>query len=77
MAIRTYKTYTQSFSGDAPTLSDYNSFLEQISNDIASSKLALINSSTNDTFQSGHMYNISNNYYMSLYTGNETVLVEV
>ena len=39
--------------------------------------LALINSSTNDTFQSGHIYNISNNYYMSLYTGNETVLVEV
>lgn len=39
--------------------------------------LALINSSTNDTFQSGHIYNISHNYYMSLYTGNETVLVEV
>ena len=39
--------------------------------------LALINSSTEDTFQSGHIYNISNNYYMSLYTGNETVLVEV
>lgn len=39
--------------------------------------LALINSSTNDTFQSGHIYNISNNYYMSLYAGNETVLVEV
>ncbi len=39
--------------------------------------LALINSSTNDTFQSGHIYNISNNYYMSLYTGNQTVLVEV
>lgn len=39
--------------------------------------LALINSSTKDTFQSGHIYNISNNYYMSLYTGNETVLVEV
>ena len=39
--------------------------------------LALINSSTTDTFQSGHIYNISNNYYMSLYTGNETVLVEV
>ena len=39
--------------------------------------LALINSSTNDTFQSGHIYNISNNYYMSLYTGNYTVLVEV
>lgn len=39
--------------------------------------LALINSSTNDTFQSGHIYNISNNYYMSLYKGNETVLVEV
>ena len=39
--------------------------------------LALINSSTNNTFQSGHIYNISNNYYMSLYTGNETVLVEV
>lgn len=39
--------------------------------------LALINSSTEDTFQSGHIYNISNNYYMSLYTGNHTVLVEV
>lgn len=39
--------------------------------------LALINSSTDDTFQSGHIYNISNNYYMSLYTGNHTVLVEV
>ena len=39
--------------------------------------LALINSSTNDTFQSGHIYNISNNYYMSLYTGNQTVVVEV
>lgn len=39
--------------------------------------VALINSSTNDTFQSGHIYNISNNYYMSLYTGNHTVLVEV
>lgn len=39
--------------------------------------LALINSSTKDTFQSGHIYNISNNYYMSLYTGNQTVLVEV
>lgn len=39
--------------------------------------LALINSSTKDTFQSGHIYNISNNYYMSLYTGNHTVLVEV
>ena len=38
MAIRTYKTYTQSFSGDTPTLSDYNSFLEKISNDITSSK---------------------------------------
>ena len=39
--------------------------------------LALINSSTENTFQSGHIYNVSNNYYMSLYTGNETVLVEV
>ena len=39
--------------------------------------LALINSSTKDTFQSGHIYNISNNYYMSLYTGNQTVFVEV
>lgn len=39
--------------------------------------LALINSSTKDTFQSGHIYNISNNYYMSLYTGNETVVLEV
>lgn len=39
--------------------------------------LALINSSIKDTFQSGHIYNISNNYYMSLYTGNESVLVEV
>lgn len=39
--------------------------------------LTLINSSTNDTFLGGHIYNISNNYYMSLYTGNQTVLVEV
>ena len=39
--------------------------------------VALINSSTDNTFQSGHIYNISNNYYMSLYTGNHTVLVEV
>lgn len=44
---------------------------------LTNSYLALINSSTKDTFQSGHIYNISNNYYMSLYTGNETVLVEV
>ena len=42
MAIRTYKTYSQSFSGDAPTLSDYNSFLEQISNDITSSKCGVL-----------------------------------
>lgn len=42
MAIRTYKTYTQSFSGDAPTLSDYNAFLEQISNDITSSKCGVL-----------------------------------
>ena len=42
MAIRTYKTYTQSFSGGAPTLSDYNSFLEQISNDIISSKCGVL-----------------------------------
>ena len=44
---------------------------------LINSYLALINSSTNDTFQSGHIYNISNNYYMSLYTGNHTVLVEI
>ena len=44
---------------------------------LINSYLALINSSTKDTFQSGHIYNISNNYYMSLYTGNQTVLVEV
>ena len=44
---------------------------------LINSYLALINSSTNDTFQSGHIYNISNNYYMSLYTGNHTVMVEV
>lgn len=42
MAIRTYKTYTQSFSGDTPTLSDYNAFLEQISNDIISSKCGVL-----------------------------------
>ena len=42
MTIRTYKTYTQSFSGDAPTLSDYNSFLEKISNDITSSKCGVL-----------------------------------
>ena len=42
MAIRTYKTYTQSFSGDAPTLSDYNAFLEKISNDITSSKCGVL-----------------------------------
>ena len=42
MTIRTYKTYSQSFSGDAPTLSDYNSFLEKISNDITSSKCGVL-----------------------------------
>lgn len=39
--------------------------------------LALIHEDVDNTFQSGHIYNISNNYYMSLYTGNHTVLVEV
>ena len=42
MAIRTYKTYTQSFSGDTPTLSDYNAFLEKISTDITSSKCGVL-----------------------------------
>lgn len=42
MAIRTYKTYSQSFSGDTPTLSDYNAFLEKISNDITSSNCGVL-----------------------------------
>ena len=65
----------------APLLSSNNVALLPLcdahSTKLINSYLALINSSTNDTFQSGHIYNISNNYYMSLYTGNHTVLVEV
>ena len=65
----------------APLLSSNNVALLPLcdahSTKLINGYLALINSSTNDTFQSGHIYNISNNYYMSLYTGNHTVLVEV
>ena len=65
----------------APLLSANNvallSLCDAHSTTLTNGYLALINSSTNDTFQSGHIYNISNNYYMSLYTGNHTVLVEV
>ena len=65
----------------APLLSANNVALSPLcdahSTTLTNGYLALINSSTNDTFQSGHIYNISNNYYMSLYTGNHTVLVEV
>lgn len=65
----------------APLLSANNVALSPLcdahSTALINGYLALINSSTNDTFQSGHIYNISNNYYMSLYTGNQTVLVEV
>lgn len=65
----------------APLLSANNVALSPLcdahSTTLINGYLALINSSTNDTFQSGHIYNISNNYYMSLYTGNYTVLVEV
>ena len=65
----------------APLLSANNVALSPLcdahSTNLINGYLALINSSTNDTFQSGHIYNISNNYYMSLYTGNHTVLVEV
>ena len=65
----------------APLLSSNNVALLPLcdahSPKLTNAYLALINSSTNDTFQSGHIYNISNNYYMSLYTGNHTVLVEV
>ena len=65
----------------APLLSSNNVALSPLcdahSPTLTNGYLALINSSTNDTFQSGHIYNISNNYYMSLYTGNQTVLVEV
>ena len=65
----------------APLLSSNNVALSPLcdahSTTLTNGYLALINSSTNDTFQSGHIYNISNNYYMSLYTGNHTVLVEV
>ena len=65
----------------APLLSSNNVSLLPLcdahSTTLTNGYLALINSSTNDTFQSGHIYNISNNYYMSLYTGNYTVLVEV
>ena len=65
----------------APLLSANNVALSPLcdahSTTLINGYVALINSSTNDTFQSGHIYNISNNYYMSLYTGNHTVLVEV
>ena len=65
----------------APLLSSNNVALLPLcdahSTTLTNGYLALINSSTDDTFQSGHIYNISNNYYMSLYTGNHTVLVEV
>ena len=65
----------------APSLSSNNVALLPLcdahSATLINAYLALINSSTNDTFQSGHIYNISNNYYMSLYAGNHTVLVEV
>ena len=65
----------------APLLSANNvallSLCDAHSTTLTNGYLALINSSTNDTCQSGHIYNISNNYYMSLYTGNHTVLVEV
>lgn len=74
---------TQSYKNPffAPLLSANNVALlplcDSHSATLTNGYLALINSSTKDTFQSGHIYNISNNYYMSLYTGNETVLVEV
>ena len=74
---------TQSYKNPffAPLLSANNVALSPLcdahSPKLTNGYLALINSSTNDTFQSGHIYNISNNYYMSLYTGNHTVLVEV
>ena len=65
----------------APSLSANSVALSPLcdahSTNLINGYVALINSSTNDTFQSGHIYNISNNYYMSLYTGNHTVLVEV
>lgn len=65
----------------APLLSSNNVALLPLcdahSTTLINGYLALINSSTDDTFQSGHIYNISDNYYMSLYTGNHTVLVEV
>ena len=73
------QTYKLAFF--APLLSANNVALLPLcdahSTTLINAYLALINSSTNDTFQSGHIYNISNNYYMSLYTGNHTVLVEV
>ena len=73
------QTYKNPFF--APLLSANNVALSPLcdahSTALTNGYLALINSSTNDTFQSGHIYNISNNYYMSLYTGNQTVLVEV
>ena len=73
------QTYKLAFF--APLLSANNVALLPLcdahSSTLINGYLALINSSTNDTFQSGHIYNISNNYYMSLYTGNHTVLVEV
>lgn len=73
------KSYKNPFF--APLLSDNGVALLPLrdahSATLTNGYLALINSSTKDTFQSGHIYNISNNYYMSLYIGNETVLVEV
>lgn len=73
------QTYKLAFF--APLLNANNVALSPLcdahSTNLINGYLALINSSTNDTFQSGHIYNISNNYYMSLYTGNHTVLVEV
>lgn len=75
------QTQTYKLAFFAPLLSANNVALLPLcdahSPNLTNGYLALINSSTNDTFQSGHIYNISNNYYMSLYTGNQTVLVEV
>lgn len=75
------QTQTYKLAFFAPLLSANNVALSPLcdahSTNLINGYLALINSSTNDTFQSGHVYNISNNYYMSLYTGNHTVLVEV
>ena len=75
------QTQTYKLAFFAPLLSANNVALLPLcdahSPQLINGYLALINSSTKDTFQSGHIYNISNNYYMSLYTGNHTVLVEV